>query len=361
VAVTPAALRVVTSDAYRGHDPPIEVELGTIVPAYDVPRRVDGIRAALAADETFVFAEPRTFGDGPILAVHDRRLLAWLDAAWPAYAATGRPPPFIPSSFALDRLAGAGEHPRPPADAVAAGGYWCFDSSTGIVPGTAAAARGSVDIVLEATEGVLGGAPVEYALCRPPGHHAGADYLGGFCFLNNAAIAVRHAQAAGVRRVAVLDVDYHHGNGTQAIFYRDGDVLVASLHGDPDVEYPYMVGRADETGAGPGHATNVNIPLPAGTDDDDYLAALAPVLERVVAHRAELLVLSLGVDGYVGDPLGTFALTADGFDRIGAAVGALGLPTLAVQEGGYAVDELGANVRAVLLGLWRVRMGAKGD
>jgi acetoin utilization deacetylase AcuC-like enzyme len=354
-------MRVVTSDAHLGHDPPVEVELGAIVPAYDVPRRVDVIRAALEDDGTFAFTAPRAFGDEPILAVHDRRMLAWLDAAWPAYVATGRAAPFIPSSFAIDRLAGAGGRPSPPGDAVAAGGYWCFDSSTGIVTGTAAAARGSVDLVLTAVEGVLGGAPVEYALCRPPGHHAGADYVGGFCFLNNAAIAVRHAQAAGVSRVAVLDVDYHHGNGTQAIFYRDGGVLVASLHGDPDFEYPYFVGRAGEIGAGPGHGANVNVPMAAGTDDDGYLAALEIVLERVARHRPELLVVSLGVDGFAGDPLGTFALTTEGFGRVGAAVGALGLPTLAVQEGGYAVDELGMNIRAVLIALWNVRIGAERD
>jgi acetoin utilization deacetylase AcuC-like enzyme len=354
-----SVMRVVTSDAYRGHDPAVEIELGAIVPAYDVPRRVDGIRAALAEDPAFAFAEPRAFGDGPILAVHDRRMLEWLDAAWPAYAATGRSAPFIPSTFAVDRLAGHGERPRPPTDVVAAGGYWCFDASTGIVPGTASAARGSADIAVEAVEGVIRGAPVEYALCRPPGHHAGVDYLGGFCFFNNAAVAVRHAQAAGVHRVAIVDIDYHHGNGTQAIFYRDGGVLVANLHADPDFEYPYMVGRADETGAGPGHGTNVNVPLPAGTDDEAYLAALEAALERVITHRPELLVLSVGVDGFAGDPLGTFALTTGGFARIGAAVGALGLPTLAVQEGGYAVDELGVNVRAVLRGLRDVRMGVE--
>ena len=265
-------MQVVSDDTYRGQNPGEEVDHGRIVAAWDTPIRVENIRRALSLDGGHPIVAPAAHGDGPILAVHDPAMLRWLDGAWDVWSGRGYTRPLFPSSFALDRLLGGGAPPREPQDAIAAAGYWCLDSSTGIVAGTTSAMRGSADIALSAVDLVLGGEPRAYALCRPPGHHAGRDYFGGFCFLNNVAIAARHAQARGAGRIAIVDVDYHHGNGTQAIFDDDPSVLVVNLHADTEFEYPYFTGRRDEIGSGEGSGATVNVPLPAGTDDEHYLA-----------------------------------------------------------------------------------------
>ncbi|CAN5756749.1 hypothetical protein BH24ACT6_BH24ACT6_21520 [soil metagenome] len=187
-------------------------------------------------------------------------------------------------------------------------------------------------------------------MCRPPGHHATESLYGGYCFFNNAAIVANHLVAATGTRVAVLDVDYHHGNGTQQIFYERADVAVVSLHGDPARAYPYHTGYADETGAGKGSGMTHNVPLPAGIDDDAYLMALDSALTVVAAHDPAIVVVSLGVDTFVDDPMCDLALTTDGMRRCGARVASLGLPLVVVQEGGYADSSLGSNVRSWLLG-----------
>jgi acetoin utilization deacetylase AcuC-like enzyme len=343
-------LKVVSDDTYRGQCPGEEVDNGRVITAWDAPIRVDNIRSALAVGGGYELAPPTVHGDAPILAVHDERMVAWLDGAWAHWQALGHRRPLFPSTFALDRMRGAEGRPRPPSNPIAAAGYWCLDSSTGIVAGTTAAARGAVDIALTAVDDALAGGGPVYALCRPPGHHAGSDYFGGFCFFNNVAIAARHARAAGLERVAVLDVDYHHGNGTQAIFDADASVLVVNLHADPSFEYPYFTGHADEVGSGAGAGFNLNLPLPPGTTDDAYLEALEIACARVVEHAPELLLVSLGVDGFVRDPIGSFALTTDGFRRIGARIGGLRMRSVIVQEGGYAIAEIGDNVRAFLDG-----------
>jgi acetoin utilization deacetylase AcuC-like enzyme len=197
---------------------------------------------------------------------------------------------------------------------------------------------------------VLGGESSAFALCRPPGHHCGADYLGGYCYLNNAAIATEAAIAAGKKRVAILDVDYHHGNGTQDIFYARGDVLFASIHADPATDYPFYWGHADETGEGTGEGATLNLPLPQGTDFAAYRPVLAKALERIAAFGAELLIVSYGADTFVGDPISHFALETGDYPVLAREIASLGLPTVIVMEGGYAVDALGANVAAFLSG-----------
>ena len=189
-----------------------------------------------------------------------------------------------------------------------------------------------------------------FALCRPPGHHAGRDYLGGYCHLNNAAIAAEAAIAAG-RKVAILDVDYHHGNGTQDIFWARGDVLFVSLHADPKTDYPFFWGHADETGEGAGEGATLNLPLPQGTDLAAYLPALEQGLARIAGFGADLLVISFGADTWEGDPISRFRLTTADYAVMAGRIAALGLPTLVVMEGGYAVDALGANVMSFLGGL----------
>jgi len=197
---------------------------------------------------------------------------------------------------------------------------------------------------------VLAGERAAFALCRPPGHHAGRDYLGGYCYLNNAAIAAEAATAAG-RRVAILDIDYHHGNGTQDIFYVRGDLLFVSIHADPRTDYPYYWGHADETGDGDGEGATLNLPLPRGADLAAYLPALGTALARIAAFAPDLLVVSYGADTFTGDPISHFRLETRDYADLGRRIAGLGLPVLTVMEGGYAVDALGANVASFLEGL----------
>jgi acetoin utilization deacetylase AcuC-like enzyme len=205
---------------------------------------------------------------------------------------------------------------------------------------------------LGALEAVASGAVGQaFALCRPPGHHAGADYFGGYCYLNNAAIAARAAVSRGMGPVAVLDVDYHHGNGTQDIFWEDASVLFASIHADPRTDFPYFWGHSDERGAGAGEGTTFNQPLPRGTGWAQYERALAKALEAITAFGAKTLIVSYGADTFAEDPIAQFALTTDDMERMGAMIGAAGLPTVTVMEGGYNVAALGHNVAAFIAGL----------
>jgi acetoin utilization deacetylase AcuC-like enzyme len=338
---------VVAGDAHRGHDPPFEVNYGEVVrPVYERPERAERLRDALAAAGHPLVA-PVPHGPGPVLAVHSPALVGFLEQAWPAWRAAGGPEVLIPDSFAIGRLARGGG--RDPGGGIGRAGWFCFDTATPLVAGSFAAALAAADAALTAADLVAAGEPAAYALCRPPGHHAGPGYYGGFCLLNNAAIAAR--RLAGLGRVAVVDVDFHHGNGTQDIFWEDAEVLYVSLHGDPAVHYPFFTGAADETGGGPGEGSTRNLPLPDGTGDDDYLAALAEAMAAVDAFAPAFLVVSAGFDTFEDDPIGAFRVTTAGYARIGAALAAAGRPLVVVQEGGYAVEALGANALALMRGM----------
>jgi acetoin utilization deacetylase AcuC-like enzyme len=208
-----------------------------------------------------------------------------------------------------------------------------------------------VDVALSAADLILGGESVAYGLCRPPGHHAAHAVFGGFCYFNNAAVAADHLARRTASRVAVLDLDYHHGNGTQQVFYRRADVLYVSLHADPQRAYPFFTGYADETGAGAGLGANRNVPLPAGVTDDHYRLALDDALETVTRFAPSVTVVSLGMDTYREDPLGDFALTTSAFRECGQRVAAAVAKVVVLQEGGYFLPALGENVRQFLLGL----------
>jgi len=348
-------MQIFANPEHALHDPPFEIIDGQIRPYQEAPRRAAIIAAALAAAGLRAPEEPRRFGLEPVLAVHDKGYVGYLEWAYERWVAAGNPPEAVmPSTFALRGLDG------PSASPVAMAGRYAFDTSAPILAGTYAAARASADAALTGAAALLDGARAAYALCRPPGHHAARDMAGGYCFLNNAAIAAAFLSAAvgagpepwGMRpaAVAVLDIDFHHGHGTQAIFYERSDVFFCSIHADPDREYPYFAGFAAERGAGAGEGYNLNIPLPAGVDDSAYAAVLAQALDTIAAYSPRFLVVSAGLDTFGGDPLGDFALTTPGFAGIGAQIAALGLPTLFVQEGGYAVEQLGANVAALLTG-----------
>lgn len=237
-----------------------------------------------------------------------------------------------------------------PAWPIAQAGYYCFDMAAPITAGTYEAAVESARCAVAAAQAVLegDGGGAAYALCRPPGHHAGPDYCGGFCYLNNAALAAQHLVMAGKTRVAILDLDYHHGNGTQDIFYPRNDVLFISLHADPNTQYPYFWGHADETGTGQGQGFNVNFPLPRGTTETVWLATFDQALTHVRNFHPDALIISFGVDTFEHDDVGDFGISQNGFAGIGRRLHSLHLPTLLIQEGGYNLTAVGPCVTTVL-------------
>ena len=229
-------------------------------------------------------------------------------------------------------------------------GRYSFDASTPLTADSYGSAYWSAQSALAATHAVLGGERAAFALCRPPGHHAGSDYLGGYCYLNTAAIAAQAAIDAGRQRVAILDIDYHHGNGTQDIFWDRGDVFYASIHADPATDYPFYWGHADERGEGDGHGATLNLPLPQGSGLEPFRRAQATVLEAIARFAPDLLIVSLGVDTWEGDPISHFKLTTGDYAVLAADIAGFGWPTVVAMEGGYAVDALGANVASFLGG-----------
>jgi acetoin utilization deacetylase AcuC-like enzyme len=345
-------VKVVYTLRHRHHHPRAEVEAGALQEPFEHPGRAEIIRAALAADDAFEFVAPDDWGTAPIEAVHHPGLVEFLETAWGLYQdAHGPTHDVVPDVFAMPGLRDGMEPAVEPTSIGARLGWWCYETTTPLTHGTYDAARSSVDVALSAAAAVLDGDRVAYGLCRPPGHHASRALYGGYCFFNNAAVVAHHLATATGGKVAVLDVDYHHGNGTQQIFYDRGDVQFVSLHGDPKRAYPHLTGHRDEHGTGAGAGTTSNYPLPARTDDDAYLAALTAACGEISAFGAEALVVSLGLDTYYDDPISDLALTPDGFEECGALVAQLGLPTVVLQEGGYATDELGENVRRWLTGI----------
>ena len=348
------AIPLIASDHHLAHDGLVELMAGQPIPCYESPERATVIREALLATGQCVLEAPVDHGPDPIAAVHDVELIDLVEHAWTDAVAAGRDPsrPLLPDTFLLGAYAAGMTLQRLPAGRHDRLGAYCFDTATPIVAGTAAAARAAVDIALSAVDRVLGGEPLAYGLCRPPGHHAGRNLIGGYCFFNNAAIAAQSMVDRGAQRVAILDVDFHHGNGTQQIFWDRGDVLYVSLHGDPAGSYPYFSGHATERGSGAGEGATLNLPLPAGTKGAAYLAALDEALAAIRAFGPDApLVVSLGFDTYHADPISNLSLQTDDYARIGSAIATLEMPVVALQEGGYAVEALGANAAAFLGGL----------
>lgn len=327
-------------DRQRAHAPTGEFFNGAVFPAAESSARVDAILAAIGATET-----PTDFGIGALLRVHSAGYLDFLRTAHDRWLAAGRKGDAFPYTFPVVQ-----RRPLELQRIDALLGQYSFDTSTPIGPGTWEAAYWAAQIALAAVDSVLAGERFAFALCRPPGHHCGADYLGGYSYLSNAAIAAEHALANGSRRVAVLDVDYHHGNGTQDIFYDRPEVLYVSIHADPVMDYPYYWGHADETGAEAGKGMTLNLPLPRGTTWQEYEPALMQAIDRIAQHGADLLIVSYGADTYEGDPISHFKLKTSDYAPIARRVASLGLPAVIVMEGGYAVDALGANVSEFLSG-----------
>jgi len=348
-------MRVVYDPSHVLHDPATEVQYGIPMPIYEVPARAEAIRAALLTDAEFTFAEPTRHGLAPVLAVHDDGLVRFLAEAWSLWREHGgggasMAPQFMPDTV-LHPAMREGMGPAPePSGAVGRIGYWCWDTMTPLVPGSYQAACAAADVALTAADMLLAGDPAVYGLARPPGHHCPRSGFGGYGLFNYSAAAIAYL-AERLGKVAVLDVDYHHGNGIQQIFYQRADVLYVSLHADPDRAFPYFIGWATEAGTGQGEGCNLNLPLPPGCTNDRYLAALETALRRIAAFRPAALVVALGFDTYGQDPIGDFALTTDVYHEVGSRVAGLGLQTLVLQEGGYFVPKLGENARIWLRGL----------
>jgi acetoin utilization deacetylase AcuC-like enzyme len=332
-------MRVFWDPRQLAHAPAQELHNGAFEPHAEHPGRAENMIAAVGTTEL-----PTDHGEGPLLRVHSRAYLDFLRNAWSDWRDAGRPGDAGGYAWPVVR--------RRPLDLEridARLGLYSFDASTPIAEGTFLSSYWAAQSALSALGAVLAGDGNAAAICRPPGHHAGADYLGGYCYINNAAVAAAAAGAAG-RRVAILDVDYHHGNGTQDIFYARGDILFVSIHADPRTDYPFYWGHSDEIGEGEGNGANLNLPLPQGSGMQAYLPALDRALERIAAFGADLLVCSFGADTYCGDPISFFTLETDDYPLIAARMADLGLPVLIVTEGGYAVDALGGNVAAFLCG-----------
>ncbi len=345
------------SPDHLAHNPTEQVEFGHRWPMNECPQRAENIKAALLADQAFTMHSPIEYGLDPIVAVHDAALVRYLADAWAEYigALATTPAPIT------DAVADTYRHPamnegmppfREPQGAIGRLGYWCFDTTTPLMQGTYQAARSAVDVALTATDRVMDStAMAAYGLCRPPGHHAPVAGFGGYCYFNNAAISAQHALNSGAARVTILDVDYHHGNGTQQIFWARGDVQYVSLHGDPSRAYPYFCGYEDEIGEGHGRNSNLNLTLPPRCNNDEYASRLRVGIDAIAAFAPEIVIVSLGVDTYTNDPLGDLDLSTESYRQQGLMVRELGLPTVVLQEGGYDVEAIGINVVTWLMAL----------
>ena len=330
------------------HAPEHEFFRGQRAPCLENPARARFVEDALRA-HGHVLRTP-TVDSAPLLPqVHAPRYLDFLCGAWDQWlaldAANAQLQPF-PSVWPVRTLRSDVE----PANFVARLGLYSMDNGSPMAAGTWGAAKAAADAAASAAQALLSGERAVFCATRPPGHHAGPDFMGGYCFINNAAVCAQALRNGGAARVAVLDVDYHHGNGTQAIFYERADVLFASIHGDPRTEYPFYLGHADETGAGEGAGCNLNLPLPARSTVAAWFDALEHALARIARHGADALVVSLGLDTFAGDPISTFQLQAGDFTRLGARLQRLRLATAFILEGGYAAAELGENAARVLEG-----------
>ncbi len=323
------------------HNPYWKYQLGP--EAYEVkdtPLRVEAIKKALRADKRFEFLTAEHFPE---------RLISRLHPYHDYIRNTALSLQNDDEEFYPDLFPGEGAHLRRKVDSPLWGGIWCTDAVTPIMKKTYEVARASAETALTGAALIGDGREkTVYSLCRPSGHHAGPRVFGGYCYFNNAATAAEYLLPSG--KVAIVDIDYHHGNGTQEFFNEINSVFTASIHGDPDYEYPYFWGYADEIGKGQAERTNHNEPLPKNTQLDQYSAAVERIIDKVRGFNADYLIISAGFDTHKDDPIGGFNLRTEDYTAIGKQFQSLGLPTLICQEGGYNIDVLGESVRHFLLG-----------
>ena len=333
-------MRIFFDPRQLAHAPTEELHNGAFVPYAETPARAEALYGGMSDAE-----HPADHGEGPILAVHDAGYVDFLKTAHGKWRAAGRPGDVIGYIWPV-----VGRRPLDLTRIDALAGRYSMDISTPLTADSWTSAYWSAQSALSALDAVLAGDNIAVGLCRPPGHHAGADYLGGYCFVNQAADAAQAARDAGIERVAILDIDYHHGNGTQDIFWHRGDVFFASVHADPATDYPFYWGHADEVGEDEGAGATLNLPLPQGTALDAFRAAQTKALEAIAAFAPGLLLVSFGSDTYAGDPISQFKLETADYAVLGKDIADAGLPTVVLTEGGYAVDMLGINLASFLSG-----------
>ncbi len=318
---------------------------GELVEPFERPSRAEFIINRVKHENLGPIHDPQDHGMDAIYRVHDRDYVGFLQVAWEKWQAENFAGEAIPTTWPARRMS-----QRVPEFIEGKLGYYAMACETSITQGTWEAAYWSAQVALTAAAQVGAGDNGVFALCRPPGHHSALDMYGGYCFLNNAAIAAQSFLDNGANRVAIVDVDFHHGNGTQDIFYQRDDVLFVSLHGDPSDAFPHFLGYRDETGEGAGAGFNLNYPMTPGTEFDEWRAALAEALKRVSDYAPDALVISLGVDTFETDPISFFKLKSEDFVTYGKDIAKLQLPTLFVMEGGYDIEEIGINTVNVLQG-----------
>lgn len=347
----------VFSPDHARHDPQVEMADGKLVPAVEIPARAQMVLQAVQKAKFGDIIAPEPLDRALVERVHAPDYVQFLETFWQLWLDAGRDADATDTfPFVWPAQGGASGLRRvKPRHLDGLMGYYSFDAGTAMGPDTWKAACASAATAQTAARRVCDGMREAFAICRPPGHHAMPSAYGGYCFLNNAALAAQTLRNKGAGKVAILDVDYHHGNGTQAIFYDRADVFFASLHADPMDEYPYFLGHGDETGAGDGAGSNLNLPLPFATKWDAYSAALDHATNAIKAFGADALVISLGLDIHQNDPISQFALTHDDFSRLGETLGRIDLPTVIVFEGGYAVDDLAVNAANTLTGFLNAR------
>ncbi|MDH3537674.1 MAG: histone deacetylase family protein [Gammaproteobacteria bacterium] len=336
----------VFSEKHRLRDAKTELYGGLLVPPFECPVRAEHVLQRVRDVGLGEIVAPADFAIDAVTRIHDADFIGFLETCWDEWEGAG----FRGEAIATCWPARGMQQHRVPHHIEGKLGHYALAAETSICNGTWEAARASVNVALTAQAALRDGAKSAFALCRPPGHHAAADMFGGYCFINNAAVAVQAFIDQGASRVALLDVDFHHGNGSQAIFYDRDDVMFLSLHGDPREAFPHFLGYADETGRGAGEGFNHNYPMGPGTNYKTWAAALADACGKISNYAPDALVISLGVDTFERDPISFFKLSSDDFKRYGATIGGLDLSTLFIMEGGYAVEEIGVNAVNVLEG-----------
>lgn len=343
-----------TNPQHLAYTPSHEYFRGELVPAFEKKERVLNLTQHLQGEARFNKGAVKNVPDALLAQVHTQRYLNFLQTAWQTLesqrgeAVQGS---VFPSIWPITRASQPFRSDIQPHNFVAQLGLYSFDNGTPFTAGSWQAAKAGADAAYSAALAVASKQTrSSFVATRPPGHHAGADFMGGYCFLNNSAIAAQTLLTQGAKRVAVLDVDYHHGNGTQDIFYARSDVMTVSIHGDPMTDYPFYIGYGDERGSGAGEGFNLNLPLPQHTSAADWFAALVRGIAAIQAAGCDALVVALGVDTSANDPICTFKLENADYAALGQQLNAIGLPTVVVLEGGYDVDAIGPNVAAVLAG-----------
>ena len=338
-------MKFIHSDSHKLHFPQTEYHRGEMVTPFEKPERINLIIDHLDKVGFTSIKCDNFWNAEPVLKIHSLDYLQFLETAWEEWQVAGFKGDLMAGNFPVRRM-----HQKCPKHIDGKAGFFSSGNDTSINAGTWKAAKASCMVAQLAQKVVANGDSASLALCRPPGHHAGKDLLGGYCFLNNAAVVAQLFIDQGAEKVAILDIDFHHGNGTQDIFYERGDVLFASLHGQPEYSYPYYSGYANETGKMEGEGSNFNYPMPPGTKYTTWVQVLQKAINQIQKFNSEALIVSLGVDTYKEDPISFFCLETDDYFRCGKQLSKLNLPTVFVLEGGYAVKKIGQNIANVLIG-----------